>query len=187
MGGFFGLLAGYYRGIFASVVLTVTDIVLAFPGLVLLLAVLTFIGQSTRNVTLALGLFAIPGFVRVTRANTLLYSERLFVLAARTMGAKDGRILLREVLPNLLPPLAGISLIVMGILVIAEGGLSFLGLGVPLPEPTWGGMVAAGLPVLEEAPWITIAPCLVIFMTVLSLNLCGEKLRQRFETRESRA
>jgi peptide/nickel transport system permease protein len=183
IGGLLGLVAGYYRGVFAAVIMTATDIVLAFPGLVLLLAILTFVGQSTRNVALALGLFAIPGFVRITRANTLLYSERLFVLAARTMGARDGRIVFREILPNLAPPLAGISLIVLGILIIAEGGLSFLGLGVPLPQPTWGGMIAAGLPDLEIAPWITLAPCL----TVLSFNLCGERLRRHFELRESRA
>jgi peptide/nickel transport system permease protein len=187
IGGSLGMLVGYFRGHLETGVMTLTDIILAFPGIVLLLGVLTFMGQSVRNVTLALALLATPGLIRVTRANTLRYGDRLFVLAARTLGASDPRILVREILPNIIPPIAGLALVILGVLVIAEGGLSFLGLGVPLPRPTWGGMIAAGLPDLQVAPLITFFPAGVLFLTVLSFNLLGEALRGRFEGQESRA
>jgi len=186
VGGLVGLLAGYYRGAFESVALILTDTMLAFPGLVLLLTVLTFLGQSTRNVTLALALFVIPGFVRISRASTMQYSERLFVLAARTLGARSPRIIVREIVPNMAAPLIGISFLVLGILVIAEGGLSFLGLGVPPPSPTWGGMISAGLVDLESAPHIIFGPAIVLFVTVLAFNVLGEYVRGRLETKESR-
>jgi peptide/nickel transport system permease protein len=187
VGGTLGMLVGYYRGRLETGVMTLTDIVLAFPGIVLLLGVLTFMGQSVRNVTLALALLATPGLVRVTRANTLRYGDRLFVLAARTLGASDRRIIVREILPNIVPPIAGLALVILGVLVIAEGGLSFLGLGVPLPRPTWGGMIAAGIPDLQVAPMMTFFPAGVLFLTVLSFNILGEALRSRFEGGESRA
>jgi peptide/nickel transport system permease protein len=187
VGGTLGMSVGYFRGILETVVMTVTDIVLAFPGIVLLLGILTFMGQSVRNVALALALLATPGIIRVTRANTLIYSERLFVTAARTLGASDRRIIAREIFPNIAPPIAAISLIILGILVIAEGGLSFLGLGVPLPRPTWGGMIASGIPDLQTKPLITLFPALTLFLTVLAFNVLGDELRARFETKQSKA
>ena len=187
IGGALGMAVGYFRGVLESIVMTATDIVLAFPGIVLLLGILTFMGQSERNVALALALFATPGIIRVARANTLLYSERLFVTAARTLGASDLRIITREILPNIAPPIAAISLIILGILVIAEGGLSFLGLGVPLPRPTWGGMIASGIPDLQSWPLITLLPALTLFLTVLAFNVLGDELRARFETKQSKA
>jgi peptide/nickel transport system permease protein len=187
VGGALGTLVGYYRGLLETVVMTVADVVLAFPGLILLLGVVTFMGQSVRNVSLALALLITPGFIRIIRANTIRYTERLFVLSARTLGAGDLRIIRREILPNILPPIAGIALIFLGVLVLAEGGLSFLGLGVPLPRPTWGGMIASGLPDLETSPLITFLPAAVLFLTVLSFNLLGDALRRHYEIGESRA
>lgn len=186
VGGGIGMLAGYFRGKFESIVLAVTDVLLAFPGLILMLAILSFIGQSTRNVALVLGLSVIPGFIRIVRASTIQVNERLFVLSARTLGASHGRVVLREIAPNIAPPIAGISLLVLGVIVVAEGGLGFLGLGVPLPTPTWGGMIAGGLPDIETSPHITFMPAAVLFVTVLAFNVLGERLRIALEPRESR-
>jgi len=180
LGGGLGLLAGYRRGWVEAIVLLLIDTLLAFPGLVLALAIMAYLGQTLGNVTLALGILTLPAFARVARANTLSIAQRDFVLAARTLGAGPGRILWRHVLPNVIPPLSAYALLMVALLIAAEGTLSFLGLGVPQPTPSWGNMIADGRDYLLNKPHICLIPAAAIFLTVLSCNVLSEALRQRW-------
>ena len=135
-------------------------------------------GGSLMNVSISLGILFIPIFTRISRANTLVYAEREFVLAARAMGARDGYILIREILPNVILPVIAYALVAVATAIVAEGALSFLGLSVPSPNPSWGGTIAEGREQLEEAPHISLIPAAVLFLTVLSFNLVGDTLRR---------
>lgn len=184
-GGLLGCLAGYYRGRFESLIVAVMDIILAFPGLVLLLVITFYLGPSLQNLILTLGFLTIPAFSRVARAKTLVLSELEFVQAARLTGAGHITILLREIIPNLLIPLAAYALLAAAFMIMAEGALSFLGLGVPAPTPSWGGMISEGREVLDEAPHISMIPAGIMFLTVLSFNVIGDGLRSLIERRTS--
>ena len=183
IGGAIGMLAGYFRGKSETLLMSVVDTMLAFPALVLVIAVTAFLGQSLRNVTIAVAIVAIPAFGRVTRGATLTFAQRDFVTAARAMGATNKRILLREVLPNVVLPVAAFALVVVAVAIVAEGGLAFLGLSVPKPKPSWGSMIAGGVGELESAPHISMIPSVVLFLTVLSFNLVGERFRNFFDVR----
>lgn len=185
LGGLFGCLAGYFRGRFESLVVAAMDIILAFPALVLLLVITFYLGPSLQNLVVALGFLTIPAFSRVARAKTLALSELEFVQAARLTGAGNLTILVREILPNVLVPMAIYGLLVVAFMIMAEGALSFLGLGVPAPTPSWGGMIAEGREVLEEAPHVSMVPAAIMFLTVLSFNLIGDGLRNLVEGRTS--
>ena len=176
-----GMPSGLYRGWTERTIMTLADVILAFPGLVFLLVFTSVIGPSLTTITLGLGLLISPRFVRVVRANTMKISNREFVLAARIGGAGDISILFREILPNILGPLLAYTLVVAGFVVIAEGGLSFLGLSVPSPTPSWGGMIAGGRDVLGQTPHVAMIPMVVMFLTVLSVNVIGDRLRGRYE------
>jgi peptide/nickel transport system permease protein len=184
VGGTLGLVSGYFRSRIESVVMVVADGMLAFPSLVLLLSLTTFLGQNLRNVIVAIGIVTIPVFIRLARANTLTFTTRDFVLAARATGARDRRVLLREVLPNVALPLMAFSLVVVAVAIVAEGSLSFLGMSVPPTTPTWGNIIAAGRQDLQEAPHIVFVPSVVMFLTVLAFNLAGDRLREVLEVRE---
>jgi peptide/nickel transport system permease protein len=186
IGGLIGLLAGYYRGRIETALMGVVDVMLAFPALVLVIAITAFLGQSLRNVTVAVAVVAIPAFARVTRAATLTFSTRDFVTAARGMGATDRRVLFREVLPNVALPVVAFALVVVGVAIIAEGGLAFLGLSVPPPHPSWGSMIYGAKNKLADgtAPFISLIPAGVMFLTVLSFNMVGDRLRSRLSVRE---
>jgi peptide/nickel transport system permease protein len=133
----------------------------------------------------ALGVVSIPVLARITRATTLSWSQREFVLAARALGTKNRRIMFAEVLPNVLPAMFSIALLGMAVVVVAEGGLSVLGVGVQLPTPSWGNILAEGRSELRDAPHIVLIPTVVIFLTVLALNYLGDVVRARFDVRES--
>jgi peptide/nickel transport system permease protein len=184
IGGTLGLIAGYFRSRAESVVMVMADGMLAFPSLVLLLSLTTFLGQNLRNVIVAIGIVTIPVFIRLARANTLTFTTRDFVLAARATGARDRRVLVREVLPNVALPLMAFSLVVVAVAIVAEGSLSFLGMSVPPTTPTWGNIIAAGRQDLQEAPHIVFVPSVVMFLTVLAFNLAGDRLREVLEVRE---
>lgn len=184
IGGTLGLLAAYYGGLLRASILGALDLILAFPTLVLALALTSVLGQSMENVTVALGIVSIPAFARIARASALPLLTREFVLAARTAGAGDPYILTREVLPNMLMPLLTYFLTMISVMIVAEGSLSFLGVGIPPPAPSWGGMIAYGREALERAPHVTLIPATVMFLTVLSLNLIGDWVRQRTEAKE---
>jgi peptide/nickel transport system permease protein len=193
VGGTVGLLAGYYRGRLDSVLTAAFDVLLAFPQLVLALTLVAVLANdptvsTTRRLgvlVVTLGIVGVPIVARITRANTLAWSQREFVLAARAQGAKNGRIIVREVLPNVLPAMFSISLLGVAVAIVAEGGLSVLGLGVQLPTPSWGNIIAVGAENLERAPHVVWGASGFIFFTVLSLNYLGDVVRQRFDVRES--
>lgn len=186
IGGGLGVLAGYYRGRVETVIIGAMDTMLAFPNLVLLMTVTYLIGASLLNITLILGCLTFPAFCRVARANTLRFAELEFVQAARAAGARDRTILVREILPNILVPLTVYALLVVAYLIIIEGGLGFLGLSVPAPMPSWGGMIAEGYGVLQTAPHVSLIPMAAMFLTILSFNLLGDRLRSLSDVRESR-
>jgi len=177
IGGCLGMLAGYFRGRLETFVVGGMDVLLAFPPLVFVLAVTAFMGQSVANITLVIGVLGIPAFTRVARAVTLTLTEREFVVAARALGATHTRILLRELLPNVALPLAAFFLLGVAVTIVVEGALSFLGLGVPPPAPSWGSMIAEGRDSLDIAPWLAFLPAGFMFLTVLSFNVIGDTLR----------
>ena len=184
VGGAIGVVAGYFRGRVETFLMGVVDVMLAFPALVLVIAITAFLGQSLRNVAIAVCVVATPAFARVARAATLTFAQREFVTAARAMGATHRRIILREIVPNVLLPVAAFALVVVAIAIVAEGGLAFLGLSVPAPKPSWGGMINEGRDKLEESPYVSMIPAFVMFVTVLSFNLLGDTFRSRFDVRE---
>lgn len=176
-----GLPAAWYRGWTERIIMTLADVLLAFPALIFLLVFTAVLGPSLTTITLGLGLLIAPRFVRVVRANALRFTGREFVLAARIGGCGDLTILRQEILPNILGSLLSYSLVVSGFVIIAEGGLGFLGLSVPAPTPSWGGMIAAGREVLEPAPHVALIPMAAMFLTVLAVNVVGDRLRGRYE------
>jgi peptide/nickel transport system permease protein len=161
------------------------DVLLAFPPLVLALAIIAYLGQSLVILTLTLALLSVPAATRVARATTLAIAEREFVVAARALGATHLRIMLRELLPNVALPLMVYTLIVVAVLIVGEGALSFLGLGVPPPMPSWGSMMSEGREQLDFAPHIAFIPAIVMFLTVLSFNLVGDSLRSLTDPRRA--
>lgn len=185
VGGGLGIVAGYRRGRFDRVLMIVTDSLLAFPGLVFLLAVVALLGASLQNLLLALAVLATPIFIRLARANTLVIAQREFVTAARAYGSRPLRIVVRDIAPNVFLPVAAYGFIMIGIFIVAEGSLSFLGLGIPPPEPSWGSMIAGGRTDLINAPHVALVPSAVMLLTVLSINLLGERARKRFDVRDS--
>ncbi|MEA2898605.1 MAG: peptide/nickel transport system permease protein [Bradyrhizobium sp.] len=184
IGGCLGILAGYFRGRFESVVVGTMDVLLAFPPLVLALAVTAYLGQSIPNLTLVLGFLGIPAFMRVARAATLTLAQREFIVAAQALGATHARILLRELLPNVFLPLFAFFLLGVAITIVVEGALSFLGLGVPPPISSWGSMIGEGRESLEIAPRLAFIPAVTMFLTVLSFNLVGDTLRALTDPRQ---
>jgi peptide/nickel transport system permease protein len=187
IGGALGILAGYFRGALETVVVGAVDVLLAFPPLVLALAVTAYLGQTIANLTYIIGVLSIPAFTRVARAATLSIATREFILAARAMGATELRILLRELLPNVILPLLAFFLLAVAVTIVVEGALSFLGLGVPPPAPSWGGMIGEGRESLETAPRIALLPALFMFLTVLAFNAVGDTLRTRTDPRQGAA
>ena len=177
IGGALGMMAGYLGGRFEALTVGVVDVLLAFPPLVFALAVTAYLGQSVFNLTLVIGVLSIPAFTRVARATTLSLTQREFVVAARTLGATHARILLRELLPNVALPLLAFFLLAVAVTIVVEGALSFLGLGVPPPAPSWGSMIGEGRESLDIAPWLAFLPAGSMFVTVLAFNIVGDTLR----------
>ena len=184
IGGGLGILAGYFRGRFETLVVGSMDVLLAFPPLVFALAVTAYLGQSLFYLTCILGVLGIPAFMRVARAATLSLAEREFVVAARALGATHTRILLYELLPNVFLPLLAFFLLGVAVTIVVEGALSFLGLGVPPPSPSWGSMIGEGRESLEIAPRLAFIPAGTMFLTVLSFNLVGDTLRALTDPRQ---
>jgi peptide/nickel transport system permease protein len=185
VGGTLGMLAGYYRGKFEAGVNFVINVIFAFPALILLLYIVAAIGQSLSAITIAISFLSVPIYTRVARATTLAVAQREYVLAARALGATDTRILFREIMPNVILPVAAFGLVALGTIIVAEGALAFLGLSVEAPAATWGSMIAEGKRHLSTTVWVALVPSLVMFLTVLSLNFVGDILRSRFDVKES--
>ena len=185
IGGTLGILAAYFRGWLDSVLSAATDVLLAFPSLIILLTLIAVLGQTVRNVILGLTVIAIPSLYRVARAATLRFADREFVVAARALGASHRRIIVRELLPNVVPALVSYALLSVAVVVVAESALSFLGLSVSAPTPTWGSLINEGRSLLDESPHVALIPCAVMFITLLALNHVGDRLRAGFDVRES--
>ena len=176
-GGALGLIAGYVEGWLGVVVMRVADVLMSFPSLLLAMIVLYLLGPSILNVVLVLSITRIPVYLRTTRAEVLSLRERMFVNAARIMGASRLRIVIRHIVPQVLPTLATVAAIDFAAVILAESGLSFLGLGIQPPEFTWGAMVATGRNYLNSAWWLALWPGLAIMATTLALNILASWIR----------
>jgi peptide/nickel transport system permease protein len=187
-GGLIGVLAGYYRKGADRTIGILTNSVLAVPPLILLIALASILDPGILNMALALALLTIPSMVRIARANAISFAQREFVLAARGMGATKLRIMLRELVPNVAPPLFSMAVVTISALIVAEASLSFLGLGIPQPEPTWGNMISEAQAgnTMEDQPFILIVPGLFLFMTVFSFNILGEQAQRRWDPRSAK-
>ena len=181
-----GLIAGYYRGPLDVVVMRLTDALLAFPFLIIAVGLAAILGPSLENATLAIGIVQIPKLARITRGEVLGLREENFVQAAIADGAPDRSVIFRHILPNTLNVLLVQATIILPFAILAEATLSFLGLGVQPPTPSWGVMLTAAQPYLGTAPWFAIAPGLAILFTTLSFNLVGDGLRDVLDPRVAR-
>ena len=181
IGGALGLVAGFFGSMTDRLIMGVMTVMLCFPGIILAIALVSSLGPSVGNVTGAIGVIFVPAFARIARANTLSLRDREFVLAARLIGASVPRILMREVLPNLMPALLSYAVVMLGVAILAEAALGFLGLSVRPPQPSWGGMIASERSSLVEAPLAVFIPAIWMFLTVLSINWIGESVRRLFD------
>jgi peptide/nickel transport system permease protein len=179
-----GLVAGYYRGALDQVIMRLTDAWLAFPFLILAIGLVTILGPSLTNATLAIGLGATPTYIRLTRGLVLSTKEEDYVQGARALGAGDARVMARHILPNVVSAILVQATVAIPTAIIAEAVLSFLGLGVQPPAPSWGTMLNAAQQFLEQAPWMAYWPGLAIFLLALSFNLAGDGLRDVLDPRD---
>jgi peptide/nickel transport system permease protein len=183
LGSIAGMLAGFYRGWADTIIMRVTDILLAFPAILLAIALLAFAGGGFWNLTITIAIVYTAPFVRVARASVLRVREEVFVEASHALGNKSLLILLRHVLPNALSPLIVEASLRLAFAILSEASLSYLGLGPQPPAPSWGQMIADGRQLLETSPWISIGPGLAITLTVLGFNLLGDGLRDTLDPR----
>ncbi|RWY81490.1 ABC transporter permease [Rhizobium leguminosarum] len=178
-----GMLAGFYRGPVERVVDLYANSMASLPPILVILALISVTGNSVFTMMLALGLLDIGTYARIAKGGVIAQNDRDYVLAARAMGASDMRLLLREILPNLVPALTAIVPPLMAGLIITEGSLSFLGYGIPAPAPSWGGMIASSTDLLSRFPLLIFGPIVAIVLTVYSLNTVGDCLARRMNHR----
>lgn len=183
IGGTIGAVSAYVGGLFDTIVMRLLDVLIAFPSLVLTLAVAQSLGPSKRNTIFALAFFSIPAVARIARSSTLRLREMPFMQAAQLCGSPTWRIMLRHVAPNIGPQLISFAALGMGIVIVTEGALSFLGLGIPAPAPSWGNMIYDGQQSMSATPLEVVWPSIALLLTVLSFNQLGENLRARWSGR----
>ncbi len=183
IGGLFGIIAGYRGGWTESVMMRILDVFIAFPSLVLVLAIADSLGPSETHVIWALSAFSIPAFARVSRAATLRLRDQPFVVAARLSGTRTWRIILQHLVPNMAPQLLTFSLLGASLTIILEGALDFLGYGIPPPTATWGNMIATGQSFISVYPMQVIVPSVFLLVTSICLNMMGDGLRARWGVR----
>jgi peptide/nickel transport system permease protein len=181
LGTLFGVIAGYFKGWPSEIIMRLTDILLAFPALILAMVTVTILGNSLWTVVLAISVGVIPRFTRFTRGTILSIRERDYVEAARAVGAASPRVIWHHVLLNAVDPLIVLCTLQIPTAILTEALLSFLGLGVTEPTPTWGNMINSGQIVLREAPWLTFFPAVAIVLTVLAFNLVGDAIRDALD------
>ncbi|AJC21334.1 diguanylate cyclase [Pandoraea pulmonicola] len=179
-----GLLAGYFGRWVDAIVSRLADALLSIPFLILAIAMAAFLGASLTNAMIAIGVSAMPRFVRLARAQALTVKAEEYVEGARAIGLTDARIIVRYILPNVLPPIIVQASLTVATAIIAEASLSFLGLGQLPPAPSWGSMLNTAKDFVEQAPWMSIFPGIAIFLTVLGFNLLGDGLRDALDPRE---
>jgi peptide/nickel transport system permease protein len=183
LGTALGLVAGYLRGWTDRLLMMGTDAVLAFPGILLALALIAVLGSSNGSIILALSTAYTPSVVRVVRSTVLSIREREFIEASRSAGDSSLETIVRHILPNVLPPVVVLATSLFGWAMLSESALSFLGVGVPPPAPTWGNMLSASRPYMDIAGWLSIVPGLCIAGTLLGINLLGDALRDWLDPR----
>lgn len=183
VGTFLGIVSGFLGGWLDAVIMRCVDVLLAFPGILLALSIVAILGPSINNVMIAVGIEFIPAFVRTVRGSTLSAKEEDYVLAARAVGARSGRIIGRHVLPNVVQTVIVLGSLAVGIAILAAAGLSFLGLGAQPPTPEWGAMLSDARNYLRESPHLAVFPGVTIMIVVLSLNLVGDGLREILDPR----
>ena len=182
----FGLAAGYFGGWTDSIISRATEALLAIPFLILAIALAAFLGPSLINAMIAIGVSAAPKFVRITRGQVLAVRSEDYVQSARALGASSLRIIARHVFPNVMPPLIVQATITIATAIIAEASLSFLGLGLQPPNPSWGSMLNTAKNFMTQAPWMSIFPGSAIFLAVLGFNLLGDGLRDALDPRQDK-
>lgn len=178
-----GLVAGYYGRRVDTVIMRAVDLLLAFPSILLALAIIATLGSSLTNLMIAVGVAGIPDYVRITRGAVLSLREREFVLAARVVGCRDRAIIFRHILPNVMAPVTVLATLGVASAIITGSALSFLGLGIRPPTPEWGNMLAEGREFLQAAWWVAFFPGFAIMLAVLSINLLGDGLRDVLDPR----
>lgn len=179
-----GLVVGFLRGWTERVIMTFSDALLAFPGILLALALIAVIGSSRHSIVIALAIAYLPATIRVVRGSVISIREREYVEASRVAGDSALYTMWRIVLPNALPPILVLATSLFGWVILSESALSFLGVGVPPPLPTWGNMLSSARPYMYAASWLSIAPGLCIVATLLGINMLGDALRDRLDPRD---
>jgi peptide/nickel transport system permease protein len=182
IGGTLGVIAGYFGGSVDAVISRILDILIAFPALVLALVIAEGLGPSETHTIWALSVFGIPAVGRITRGATLTIRGLPFMVAARLAGTRGWRIITRHIMPNIMPTIVTFSLLGIGVVIILEGALDFLGYGIPAPTPSWGNMIANGQQILSAQPEYVLIPSIALLITVASLNMLGDALRERWGT-----
>jgi peptide/nickel transport system permease protein len=180
LGGLLGAFAAYRGGAVDAVIMRVLDVLIAFPSLVITVAIAESLGPSVSHTIFALSFFSVPAFARTARAATLRLREQTFVTAARLCGTRTSRVLLRHITPNVLPQLITFGLLGMGIIIVVEGALSFLQLGIPPPSPSWGNMIYQGQQNISTEPLLVLFPSMFLFVSTLAFNLLGDAIRARW-------
>jgi peptide/nickel transport system permease protein len=183
VGSLLGMSACYFGGFYEKVIMRLFDTLLAFPSLILAMTIADYLGPALQNTILAISLFGISQFGRLAWSQTLRIRTRDFVVAPRADGAPGRRIILGHILPNVIPPLLGLAMFNVGTAMMIEAGLSYLGLGIAQPNPSWGNMISDGQQYLYNAPRLVIIPCIALVVTVVSLNLMADAIARRQETR----
>lgn len=185
VGGTLGILAGYFRGWADKIISFFFIVMLSFPALVLAILITSLVDRSLLTISLTLGVLAVAPVGRLARATTIQYADREFVVAARTIGASHRRIIVRELLPNVVIPMGALALLGMAVAIVAEGSLAFLGLSVS-EGATWGKVIVdgSGSRDLQNSPWMALSPIFMLFVTVVALNYCGDKIRAHFDVKE---
>jgi peptide/nickel transport system permease protein len=178
-----GMSACYFGGFYEKFIMRLFDTLLAFPSLILALAIADYLGPALRNTILAISVFGVSQFGRLAWSQTLRIRDRDFVVAPRADGAKGRRIIFGHILPNVIPPLLGLALFNVGTAMMMEAGLSYLGLGIAQPNPSWGNMISDGQQYLYNAPRLVIMPCIALVVALVSLNLTADAIARRQESR----
>lgn len=181
VGTFFGLLAGYYEGWWDRIIMRICDVLFAFPGILLAIAVVAVMGSGMANVIIAVAIFSIPAFARLVRGNTLVLKQQTFIESARSIGASDWTIIFRHILPGTVSSIVVYFTMRIGTSIISAASLSFLGLGAQPPTPEWGAMLNEARADMVMAPHVALFPSLAIFVTVLAFNLLGDGLRDALD------
>jgi ABC-type dipeptide/oligopeptide/nickel transport system permease subunit len=178
-----GLLSGFYGGLVDNLIMRLAEVIFAFPGLLFAIAIMAVIGPNLFNVFVALGVVSWTSLSRVVRGQVLSIKEQEYTDAARAVGASNGRIIVRHILPNTVAPAIVLVTLGVGGAILAEASLSFLGLGAPPPTPSWGSILSTGRDYLLQAPWLSVYPGIAIFLTVMGFNLLGDGLRDLLDPR----